>query len=275
MMDIKIKGLAHVGIPTSDLEASRKFYESLGFRTLVYAPELEGNNFLFMECNGEIIGLPQSLDADARALAGTKGAGDIDHFALYVDDIEATCEELKCRGCQFVTDGIVYTAAWEPESCRCMMIHRPDHVKIEFVEMKRLRCGNGELHCKYEKASDALPCKVSEAFLSSHEADSGRKGLSSGEPLAILKKSVCSQQRRWVYGTQRGRGAGGADPRDQFRKRADDRGHRRTVCRGKDRAGGGAAAAVGLHGVPHGRLFPAAHTADGGAAVDARRQCGL
>lgn len=38
MMDIKIKGLAHVGIPTSDLEASRKFYESLGFRTLVYAP---------------------------------------------------------------------------------------------------------------------------------------------------------------------------------------------------------------------------------------------
>ena len=100
MMDIKIKGLAHVGIPTSDLEASRKFYESLGFRTLVYAPELEGNNFLFMECNGEIIGLPQSLDADARALAGTKGAGDIDHFALYVDDIEATCEELKCRGCR-------------------------------------------------------------------------------------------------------------------------------------------------------------------------------
>ena len=127
MMDIKIKGLAHVGIPTSDLEASRKFYESLGFRTLVYAPELEGNNFLFMECNGEIIGLPQSLDTDARALAGTKGAGDIDHFALYVDDIKATCEELKCRGCQFVTDGIVYTAAWEPGSCRCMMIHGPDH----------------------------------------------------------------------------------------------------------------------------------------------------
>ena len=105
-MDIRIKGLAHVGIPTSDLEASRKFYESLGFRTLVYAPELEGNNFLFMECGGVIIGLPQSLDVNTRALAGTKGAGDIDHFALYVDDIDATYEELKRRGCQFVTDGI-------------------------------------------------------------------------------------------------------------------------------------------------------------------------
>ena len=96
MMDIKIKGLAHVGIPTSDLEASRKFYESLGFRTLVYAPELEGNNFLFMECNGEIIGLPQSLDADARALAGTKGAGDIDHFALHDDSRAGPREDRIC-----------------------------------------------------------------------------------------------------------------------------------------------------------------------------------
>ena len=106
-MDIKIKGLAHVGIPTSDLEASRKFYESLGFRTLVYAPELEGNNFLFMECSGVIIGLPQSLDADTRALAGTKGAGDIDHFALYVDDIDATYQELPvCHGWHRVYGGL-------------------------------------------------------------------------------------------------------------------------------------------------------------------------
>ena len=44
---------------------------------------------------------------------------------------------------------------------------------------------------------------------------------------------------------------------------------------GKNHAGGGAAAAVGLHGVPHGRLFPAARAADGGAAVNARGQCGL
>ena len=137
-MDIKIKGLAHVGIPTSDLEASKKFYESIGFHTLVYAPELEGNNFLFMECNGVIIGLPQSLDAKTRELAGTKGAGDIDHFALYVDDIDSVYEELKRRGHRFVTDGIVYTAAWEPLSCRCMMIYGPDNVKIEFVEMKEV-----------------------------------------------------------------------------------------------------------------------------------------
>lgn len=61
-----------------------------------------------------------------------------------------------------------------------MMIHGPDHVKIEFVEMKRLRCGNEELHCKYEKASDALPCKASEAFLSSHEADPGKRIVKRG-----------------------------------------------------------------------------------------------
>lgn len=135
-MDLKIKGLAHVGIPTSDLEVSRRFYEGLGFRTLVDAPNLEGNNFLFMECNGVIIGLPQALDSQARTKAGRKGAGDIDHFALFVDDIDAVYEEFQRRGYSFVTDGIVYTAAWEPKSCRCMMIYGPDNVKIEFVEIK-------------------------------------------------------------------------------------------------------------------------------------------
>lgn len=135
-MEVKIKGLAHVGIPTSDLEASRKFYEGLGFRTLIAAPALEGNNFLFMECAGVTIGLPQSLDARIRAKAGKKGAGDIDHFALFVDDIESVYEEFKRRGYRFVHDGIVYTAAWEPKSCRCVMIYGPDNVKIEFVEMK-------------------------------------------------------------------------------------------------------------------------------------------
>ena len=31
-MNIKTKGLAHIGIPTSDLEHSIAFYKSLGFK---------------------------------------------------------------------------------------------------------------------------------------------------------------------------------------------------------------------------------------------------
>lgn len=34
-MNIKTKGLAHIGIPTSDLEQSIAFYKSLGFKIIV------------------------------------------------------------------------------------------------------------------------------------------------------------------------------------------------------------------------------------------------
>ena len=135
-MNIKTKGLAHIGIPTSDLEQSIAFYKSLGFKIIVDKKEMEGNNFIFMECSGVTIGLPQSLNEDVRKSAGTKGAGNIDHFALLVDDLEDTKKELEDAGVHFAIEGISVTETWTPKSCRCIMVYGPDHVKIEFVEMK-------------------------------------------------------------------------------------------------------------------------------------------
>lgn len=135
-MNIKTKGLAHIGIPTSDLEKSIAFYQNLGFQIIVDKKELEGNNFIFMECSGVIIGLPQSLDENVRREAGTKGNGNIDHFALLVEDIDDTKKQLEENGIQFAVEGISVTEAWEPKSCRCIMVYGPDNVKIEFVEMK-------------------------------------------------------------------------------------------------------------------------------------------
>lgn len=39
-MNIKTKGLAHIGIPTSDLEKSIAFYQNLGFQIIVDKKEL-------------------------------------------------------------------------------------------------------------------------------------------------------------------------------------------------------------------------------------------
>ncbi|MCB6202588.1 VOC family protein [Extibacter muris] len=136
MSDIEVRGLAHIGIPTSDLKKSITFYRNLGFEILVYKEGLEGNNFVFMECSGVIIGLPQPLDETARASAGTKGDGNIDHFALLVDNLDKTKEILEEKGVPFAIEGISVTEAWRPKSCRCIMVYGPDHVKIEFVEMK-------------------------------------------------------------------------------------------------------------------------------------------
>lgn len=135
-MGIKVKGLAHIGIPTSDLKRSVEFYQDLGFRIIVDKKELEGNHFVFMECGDVMIGLPQSLDEEVRKKAGTKGDGNIDHFALLVEDLDETKKELEEKGIPFAIEGISVTRAWEPRSCRCIMVYGPDQVKIEFVEMK-------------------------------------------------------------------------------------------------------------------------------------------
>lgn len=130
------RGLAHIGIPTSNQARSVEFYQQLGFKILVNAPKLEGNNFIFLECNGVVIGIPESLDEQARRTAGTKGAGNIDHFALFVDDLDEAYAECKSKGFPFVSDSISVTEAWYPKSCRCFMIYGPDNEKIEMVEMK-------------------------------------------------------------------------------------------------------------------------------------------
>ncbi|KMZ53960.1 VOC family protein [Dorea sp. D27] len=136
MSDIEVRGLAHIGIPTSDLKKSIAFYRNLGFRVIVDEKGMEGNHFIFMECSGVVIGLPQPLDETARGRAGTKGDGNIDHFALLVDDLDKTKEVLEEKGVPFATEGISVTEAWRPKSCRCIMVYGPDRVKIEFVEMK-------------------------------------------------------------------------------------------------------------------------------------------
>ena len=100
MSDIEVRGLAHIGIPTSDLKKSITFYRNLGFEILVYKEGMEGNNFVFMECSGVIIGLPQPLDETARASAGTKGDGNIDHFALLVDIWTRQKKFWKKKGCR-------------------------------------------------------------------------------------------------------------------------------------------------------------------------------
>lgn len=134
--NIEVKGLAHIGIPTSNLEKSIAFYQDLGFQIIVDQEGMEGNNFIFMECGGVIIGLPQSLDETVRSQAGTKGDGNIDHFALLVDDLDKTKKVLEEKGVPFAIPGVSTTEAWRPKSCRCIMVYGPDRVKIEFVELK-------------------------------------------------------------------------------------------------------------------------------------------
>ncbi len=83
----KIKGLAHIGIRVSDMDASIRFYtEVLGFE-LTHRQMLGTTELAFLGIGTCLIELIHPADYKARE------AGQIDHIALEVEDIEM----LVCR----------------------------------------------------------------------------------------------------------------------------------------------------------------------------------
>ena len=134
-MNIKVTGLHHIGIPTSDVQKSIAFYEGLGFHRVLEKYNFEGSHLIYLENNGCRIGIPESL-AEGKNDAGKRPSrGAVDHFALQCADVEDAYAQFKDAGYTFVTNGIQDLSAWAPQKCRFFIIVGPDNVQIEFVEM--------------------------------------------------------------------------------------------------------------------------------------------
>lgn len=128
-MDIRsrLKGLQHIGIPTTDMGKSISFYERLGFQT-VYEKLLEGSGrrIVFLKMENLV------LEAyEESATAGCEGA--IAHFAIAVDGIDEVFADLKNNGYELLTQEIQYLPIGE-KGCRYFMIQGPNMEKIEFNE---------------------------------------------------------------------------------------------------------------------------------------------
>jgi lactoylglutathione lyase len=83
-------------ISVHDLPATRRFYEALGFtQTYQFPPEGEPD-FVSMERGSSSIGI------------GAGGASDEDRFAywVYVDDVDATLEQLRVSGATVVAEPV-------------------------------------------------------------------------------------------------------------------------------------------------------------------------
>ena len=89
------QGAAHIGVMTKDLDESLAFYEKIGGKKVNYGelPDGEGiKKLALVEFAGYVLELIQPADPEEMA------AGNIDHFAVYVDDLDAAIAELKERG---------------------------------------------------------------------------------------------------------------------------------------------------------------------------------
>lgn len=131
-----IGGWSHLGIPVTDLEKSKKFYEDLGFIQVMNTEikKEEGTiKVAFMELGDFQIELYRLFGKDYEEMNLRKD-GRIDHIALDVADIEKAFQELKEANFDIIDTEPNYLPFWD-NGVRYFTIKGLDGEKIEFNQI--------------------------------------------------------------------------------------------------------------------------------------------
>ena len=118
-------GIQHVGIPTKDMDATKKFYEDLGFEAAFETVNDEAR-VCFLKMYNLVMEVYESEDA-----AGKIGA--IEHVAIDVTDIEQVYKEICDKNMNTRQDEIHFLPFWD-NGVRFFTIKGPNEEKIEFSQ---------------------------------------------------------------------------------------------------------------------------------------------
>lgn len=116
-------GIQHIGIPTKDMEASKQFYEKIGFE-IAYETVNDGNQVKFFRMGNLIMEVYESEDVAMKV-------GSVDHVAIDVKDIEQTYQEICDMGLNNLHDEIHFLPFWD-NGVKFFTIKGPNEEKIEF-----------------------------------------------------------------------------------------------------------------------------------------------
>jgi len=98
-----IRGFEHVGMTSSNLDASIAFYCGLlGLTEALVKPTREGGRIAFLDAGGvmlEIVEPPAPVETPAREVP--VGEAGIRHITFRVDDVEAAYDRLRSAGVEF------------------------------------------------------------------------------------------------------------------------------------------------------------------------------
>ena len=99
-MNERCQGLGHVAVYTRDIEESITFYEKLGgsVKDRGGVPTPEGEKKLALVSFGGI-----TLELIQSPGAMPMGEGNVPHFAILVDDLDAAAAVVRAAGVQFLT----------------------------------------------------------------------------------------------------------------------------------------------------------------------------
>ena len=118
-------GIQHVGIPTKDMDATKKFYEDLGFEA-AFETVNDGARVCFLKMHSRGMEVYEAEDA-----AGKIGA--IEHVAIDVTDIEQVYKEICDKNMNTLQDEIHFLPFWD-NGVRFFTIKGPNEEKIEFSQ---------------------------------------------------------------------------------------------------------------------------------------------
>jgi lactoylglutathione lyase len=96
-----VTGIAHIGIPTNDIEKTIEFYKRLGFQVLLETyNEKACEKVAFLQLQNYSI---ETFENHQAAMAD----GAYQHVALDVTDIDAAYEKICSEGHEIITNGII------------------------------------------------------------------------------------------------------------------------------------------------------------------------
>lgn len=120
-----LRGLQHIGIPTKDVEATVRFYESLGLETY-YRKTDGGHDVAFMRLGTFVVETYKGETAEAT--------GAIDHITFDVTDVQKVFELAKSKGYKLIDNEIISLDFFE-NGVKYFMIEGPNRERIEFNQI--------------------------------------------------------------------------------------------------------------------------------------------
>ncbi|MBR2258160.1 MAG: VOC family protein [Blautia sp.] len=121
-------GLAHIGIPTDNLEETLLFYTELGFEVEHINKDPANDHRVYFLRLGDI--QIETYEDDAPA----KCHGAIEHLAIKVTDIDAVYNLACKRGLNTLDDEIHFLPYWE-NGVKYFTIEGPNKEKVEFAQV--------------------------------------------------------------------------------------------------------------------------------------------
>ena len=121
------KGLAHIGIPTEDLDTTILFYNEIGFEIeLLTTDPNTGGRVAFMKLGNIMI---EAYEGQGAAMC----YGAIEHIAINVTDVEEVYQMICRRALNTLDDEIHFLPYWE-NGVKYFTIEGPNKEKVEFSQ---------------------------------------------------------------------------------------------------------------------------------------------